>query len=341
MKAIKKIAIRIPNWIGDAVFSLSLIRLVRIVFNKASIYLIMRKSVKEVFSNNPDYNEIILINDKQELFKTGIHLKKYHFDLYINLPESLSAHLISYLSGSIIRLGFKRDFGWLFNQFSLPKNKLIIHRSQKYFNLIKYFLQKKGITSPRTVLNEAKIYLTSNEIKHAKMFLKKYKLKKVLIGINPNCSSESRRWLESRFAQLSDILISNKNISVIFFGSKLEKGYVDEIIKLTKIKPLNLAGLTTLREYCGILSLLNVFVTNDSGPMHLANAVGTNVIALEGPADIRETGMLNKKAKFIYINKNIECSPCVKNVCPINKECMFAITVKDVIQALKKFKIPL
>ena len=154
--------------------------------------------------------------------------------------------------------------------------------------------------------------------------------------MNPNCSAPSRRWLKERFADLADILIEKHNISVLFFGSKKEKGYVSSIIRMMKQKPVNMAGKITLREYMMILKKIKLFITNDSGPMHLANGVGTDVIALEGPADVLETGMINKNSKRIYVNKNLKCAPCVKNKCIRNNKCMKAISVKDVLKQVNK-----
>ncbi len=112
---------------------------------------------------------------------------------------------------------------------------------------------------------------------------------------------------------------------------------MDSIIQKMNNKPVNLAGKTNLREYIAILKQINLFITNDTGPMHLANAVGTDVIAFEGPADVNSTGMFNKAGKRIYIDKKLPpCSPCVKNICPKNNECMKNITVKDVLKEIKK-----
>lgn len=339
----KRIAIRIPNWIGDAVLSTPLLLFIREYFPGSEIYLVVREKVKDVFLNNKNYNKKVIINDKKKgILKTGISLRKYNFDIYFNLPESLSSLVICFLSSSKIRLGYDTFLASLFLNNSLKSPGSKIHRALKYIHLFDYFLDKYRNSSADILTQlhkkkvESAVFLTRKEINRGKEILKRYKGYKKFIGINPNCSAVSRRWLKMRFSRLADILIKKYKVNVLFFGSASEKEYVKSITNQMKEKPINLAGEINLREYIAILKSINLFITNDSGPMHLANAVATNVIALEGPADIKETGMLNTKGMRIYINKKLTCSPCVKNKCPKNNECMKAITVQDVIKEVDK-----
>ncbi len=339
----KRIAIRVPNWIGDAVLSTPLLLIIREYFPGSEIYLIMRKKVKDVFLNNKNYNKIVILDDKKKgVLKSGIFLRKYNFDIYFNLPESLSSLVICFLSSAKIRLGYGTFLAGLFLNNSLKSPGPEIHRALKYIHLLDYFLDKyrNSSTDILTQLHKKKVesavFLTKKETNRGKEILKKYKNHKKFIGINPNSSAVSRRWLKMRFSQLSDILIKKYKVNVVFFGSASEREYVKSIINQMKENPINLAGEINLREYMAILKSIDLFITNDSGPMHLANAVGTDVIALEGPADIKETGMLNTKSRRIYINKGFPCSPCVKNKCPKNNECMKAITVQDVLKEIKK-----
>jgi len=339
-----KIAIRIPNWIGDAVLSTPFLFFTRKYFPKSRIYLIMRKKVKEVFTNNPYYNKIITINDKKQgllsAMKEGFKLKKYKFDIFFILPDSFSSAFNAFFSRAKLRVGYKNECRDFLLNFRLKKPDVVIHRRYKYLNLLKEVLVKYfnyehiPIEDDLKKNIKASIFLTKEEIKHAKEILKNIKGKK--IGINPNASAASRRWFKERFAQLADKIISELKLNVIFFGSIDEKNYVKEILNMMKYRAIDMSGKLSLREYITILKHLDLFITNDSGPMHLANAVGTPVIAIEGAADIKETGMFNDGIK-IYIYKNLPCSPCVKNVCPYNFKCLDAIKVSDVFNAVKKF----
>jgi len=338
-----KIAIRIPNWIGDAVLSTSFLHFTKKYFPDCELYLIMRKKVADVFNNNPHFDNIIIIDDKRNGILSsiyeGLRLRKYRFDIFFILPDSFSSAMVAYFSGAAIRIGYKNEGRSFMLNLGIREPIKVIHRVYKYLNLLKAFLVKYYKYDEKRIdelfKKEAKteIFLSKDEVMQAKEILRK--IKGFKIGINPNVSAESRRWFKERFAQLADRIVKEFKAKVIFFGSKEEEEYVSNIVKSVKGKVYNFAGKINLREYITILSQLNLFITNDSGPMHLANAVGTEVIALEGAADINETGMFNN-SKRIYINKNLPCSPCVKNVCPYNLECLREITVEDVFKEVRK-----
>lgn len=330
------VAIRIPNWIGDAVLSLPFVKNVKEVFKNYKIILVMREKVKDVFKNNPYYDKIVIINDKKysiiSAIIEGIKLRQYRIKIFFILPDSFSSALIGFFSNARIRAGYKNEFRDIFLNFKLNKPEKVIHRSEKYLNILSEFLKKNKIKKIK-FSKEAEIFLTEKEIKFAKEYLKNIKGK--IVGINPNASAISRRWFKERFALLADKLIERLNVNVIFFGSKNETDYVSELIKYVRHPVYNFAGKLSLREYIAILKELDLFITNDSGPMHLANIVGTPVIAIEGAADINETGMINPGIK-IYVFKNLPCSPCVKNICPYNLECLYAISVDDVFKYAEK-----
>ncbi len=328
------IGIRIPNWIGDAILAIPFIKTLRKIYKNNNIFIIGRESPLTIFFNNPYVDYLIHLNDKEEgIIKSGFKLRKYKIDIMFILPTSLSSAIIGYLSGSKIRVGYKKEMRNILLSYSykLPEEK--IHRSKQYLYLLKYF-NKIDIENIKL---ESRLYLSKEEIKRGKNILSRViNNKRKIIGLNPNCSAISRKWPGEKFAKLADIL--NKKYNIIFFGSKKEKEYVDNIISMIedRDKIINLSGIINLREYISILSLIDLFITNDSGPMHIANSVGTSLIALEGPADVHETGVINNYP-HIYISKNLPCSPCVKNVCPYShNNCMKLIEVDEVVEAVKK-----
>ncbi len=340
--AIKKIAIRIPNWIGDALLSTPFIRYTAKYFPNAKIYLIFRKSVEPLFKIKDYQAEHIVIDDKQDgLIKTGSFLREFKFDLYFNLPESISSIVLAFLSRARIKAGYRGETLGLLLNFRLRKPKNVIPRALKYFRILSIFLKKYKNEDMNELEKDfiknarSELLLDKEEIERGETILNEYKLKNKIIGINPNCSAETRRWPGERFARLADLLINRYNGGVIFFGNSDEKEYVYYIVSIMDNKPVNLTGKTNLREYIAVLKLIDLFITNDSGPMHLANSMGTDVIALEGPADVLETGMLNPDSRRIYIDKKLSCSPCVKNKCRKDIECMRAISVDDVLNEVK------
>jgi len=137
------------------------------------------------------------------------------------------------------------------------------------------------------------------------------------------------------FIGLAELIQSRTNANIVITGSSDEVGLGDEIISACARKPVNLAGRTNLRDLMGLISLAAVAVTNDSGPMHVANALGTPVVAVFGPTDPRITGPVRPRAAAI--KKNVPCGPCEYRICPYDHRCMSGIKAEEVFAALRQF----
>jgi heptosyltransferase-1 len=145
---------------------------------------------------------------------------------------------------------------------------------------------------------------------------------------------DTKLWREDRFAMLADRIARELNIPVVITGSAHEKSYAGSIIKEVKTTiVVDLAGQTTLKDLACLYRQAAVVVTTDSGPMHIAAAVGTPVVALFGPTDPRRTGPYGRG--HTVISKTLPCSPCFLKQCP-TKECMEGITVEEVFEGVKE-----
>jgi len=171
-----------------------------------------------------------------------------------------------------------------------------------------------------------------------KLYHDKKKYPKKTLGLNPGATyGSAKRWYPDRFALVAKELSSKYDI--VIFGSDAEKEMADEIEKVLKENDVtnyqNLAGKTSVKELIEYIAGLSLFITNDSGPMHLAAAYKVPTIALFGPTKWDETSPWeNEKAKIV--RKELECSPCMKRVCPIKThECMKSIKVEDVLKEIK------
>ncbi|MBI2447742.1 MAG: lipopolysaccharide heptosyltransferase II [Candidatus Omnitrophica bacterium] len=165
----------------------------------------------------------------------------------------------------------------------------------------------------------------------------KIKKGKYLIGLNPGARfGPAKRWLAERFVELGNRLTLKFNASIILFGGPEEKEFVSGIaagIKTQQGEVLNMAGSTSLGQLAGLIERCNVFITNDTGPMHIAYGVRTPVVAIFGSTDPNRTGPPGDSHKIV--RKDVPCSPCFKRVCPYDMECMKAITVDDVMDAVE------
>jgi len=351
---IKKILIRSPNWIGDAVLITPAIKALRKAFPDAYISLLVRAWVSEIFEGNSDINEIILYVDKFKGIRGKLQLagvlRKKNFDMAILFQNAFDAALIAWLSGIPERIGYSRDWRRPLLTCAVPVKKAVHtlqstvysprHQVYYYLNLLKESLNIESDDIEPT------IYLKKEELHEARNLLNS----SLVIGISPGATyGPAKRWKLERFAELILRIINELNGRVVLFGSKSEIEIANEIIKAvhslwktrssSRLTPhalpiLNIVGKTNLRQLMALISECDAFITNDSGPMHIACAMLVPVVAIFGSTDPEVTGPLGKNHKVIY--KCLPCSPCLKRECPEGHlRCMEDITVDDVFNALK------
>ncbi|RLB07542.1 MAG: lipopolysaccharide heptosyltransferase II, partial [Deltaproteobacteria bacterium] len=159
---------------------------------------------------------------------------------------------------------------------------------------------------------------------------------KLLIGFNPGATyGDAKCWPPGRFVELGRKLIEDYDASIIIFGSRTPK----EMALNTAIAQgigegcLNLSGKTSLLQLASLLRQCKLLVTNDTGTMHLAAAVGTQVVAIFGPTDPRATSPLGEG--HVVVRKEVPCSPCLKRVCPEDHRCMKLIEVEEVCEVIR------
>ncbi|MBW1768896.1 MAG: glycosyltransferase family 9 protein, partial [Deltaproteobacteria bacterium] len=157
--------------------------------------------------------------------------------------------------------------------------------------------------------------------------------KKPLVAINPIAKWRTKLWRPERFAILADRIRDEMGCEVIFTGSNLDEQIIGDITAMMKARPLNLAGQTNLKELAYFYSRCKLLITTDTGPMHMAAAMGCSVVALFGPTAPWRTGPYGKGHKVI--RADVECSPCFKKRCEHTK-CMEEITVEKVFEGVKE-----
>lgn len=343
-KTAERILIRGVNWIGDAVLTLPAIRAVRRAFPDARISLLVKPWVAEIFKGNSDVDEIILYNEEHKgvigKLKLARTLRWKKFDKAILLQNAFDAALLAWLAGIPERIGYSRDLrGFLLTKaLPLKNNAEGEHQVYYYLNLLK----EAGI---KPVTAEPYIYLSDEEREHARALLNLSPITPHLspfIGINPGATyGSAKRWPAENFAGLMRMIIDELDGRVIIFGSPAEVEIADEIVKKvrtqnSKLKThiLNMTGKTNLRELAALISECDAFVTNDSGPMHIAAALHLPTVALFGSTDSSATGPFGDGHKVI--TKKLSCSPCLERECPEGHlKCMTEISSEVAFSALK------
>jgi len=331
-----KIIVRVPNWIGDSILAVPATYSLSKNFPQAQIWMAAKEWVKDLFISHDFIKGVIPIpdlNDLKTLRDSVQEIKKFHFDIGILLTNSFSSALLFYLAKIPERWGYTRDGrGVLLTKgVGLKKQEDCSHQVNYYLGLISGLGLK---TSPPKI----SLPITQEEKREAKEVLLSLNvdLKRPLIILHPGASyGPAKRWHTEKYAELAILLQDRKKADVLITGSPDEAELAESIASFMTKKPLNLAGKTSLRLLAGLISHADLFITNDSGPMHMANAMKIPAIAIFGPTDPSLTGPFQQPAAII--KKDVPCWPCSYRECPFDHRCMINIDPEEVFQACQKF----
>lgn len=332
-REIRRILIRSVNWIGDAVLTTPAISSLRRNFPEAKISILAKPWVSEIFKGNPDIDDVILYEESGLGYRLRLigDIRRRGFDMAVLFQNAFEAALIAFLSGIPIRLGYSTDGRGILLRPSITvraetKKK---HHLEYYLDLLRDAgLSVEGI-SPVLNLDEV-------ERAWAIDFLKRngWDEGKRLIGINPGATyGRAKRWYPERFAFLIDRLMGEGLTAIIFSGPG-ENPIVEEIKNRVGSKPILSVEGVSVRELSSLIERCSIFISNDTGPMHLASALQVPVVAIFGSTDPNMTGPVGERQRIIY--KNVECSPCFLRECPKDFRCMDLITVDEVFYAVKE-----
>ncbi|UCC39385.1 MAG: lipopolysaccharide heptosyltransferase II [Candidatus Aminicenantes bacterium] len=331
-----KIIVRAPNWIGDAVLSVPSIESLSKNFPRAQIWVAATEWVKDLFTSYDFIKGVVSLSDLNTLKgirNSAQNLKKSRFETGVLLTNSFSSAFLFYLAKIPERWGYVRDGrGLLLTRGVSPKGQ------GKLSHQLNYYLELISGLSLKTYPPEISLPLTQDEMSQAKERLLSLNvdLGKPLVLLNPGASyGPAKRWPASRFAELASLYQQRKNVEILIIGSSDESELAESIVSSMPKKPLSLVGKTSLRLLAGLISHAALFITNDSGPMHLANALKIPVTAIFGPTDPRLTGPFQEPA--VVLKKDVPCWPCSYRECPFDHGCMRKIGPEEVFEAGQKF----
>lgn len=305
-----KVLIELPTWLGDSVMTTPAIENVIKHLIDPEVTLIGSSVSVGVLKNHPKVIQTYVLDKKIiNFFKILANIQE--FDYFFSFRASFRSKLLKRIVNS------KNKYQY---------NKRIAqgqHQVEKYNNFVNHSLKIKS---------------TPGSLKlHPKDHAKK-KLTKI-VGINPGASyGSAKRWYPKEFANVAINLSSE--FDIIIFGGPNEKGFALEIenylIDRNVRNYQNLAGKTTVIELMGFISILDLLVTGDSGPMHIAAAFQVPTISIFGPTSDLETSQWMNRKNMI-LKKNLDCQPCMKRTCPLNHHnCMKQIKAQEVLELINK-----
>jgi heptosyltransferase-2 len=312
------ILVRATNWVGDAVMSLPALRAIRERFSTARISVLAKPWVADLYGRESFIDEIILYSG-QSPWRTGHQLRSRRFDCAILLQNAFEAAWIAWLARIPTRIGYKRDGRQLLltRAVNVPKPGQIPRHERFYYLEL---LRRAGIIGALPESEE--IRLGSGAVPSAKR----------VIGVSPGAAyGTAKRWLPERFAEAAGALATARGASIAVFGSKGERELCGEVAQLLNGHQVtNYAGQTTLAQFIDLASGCELFLTNDSGSMHIASALGVPTVAIFGATDDSTTGPTGPNARVV--RHPVDCSPCLLRQCPIDHRCMTGVSAERVVQ---------
>ena len=328
----EKILIVAPNWIGDAVLSLPVVDASAGLWPQAELTVLARPGTSEIFSAGKpavkvlEYHWGVGHHKLGSLLKWGLRLRRERYHTAVLLPNSLGTAMLVRMAGIPQRAGYATDGrGWLLtHQLPDRRKERGLHQVNYYIELIRSMGANQVDLTPR-------LKLKPDFVRRADTWLSDLEVRKndVLIGVHPGAAyGEAKRWFPERFgAVLGRLKKSGRQF--VLFGGPGEETLAEKVCKQMSVRPINLVGNTTVTEALALISRCSLFLSNDSGLMHVAAALGIPQLALFGSTDPEKTAPLNDQAVVIH-PKEVSCTPCFKRHCPQNLECMEAITVDEV-----------
>lgn len=340
------ILVRVPNWIGDAVMCLPALMDIRDCFAKAGITILARPTIAELLREQCGINDVLIYEHRTDhrgifgLLRLSQVIRKRGFDTAVLFQNAFEAAVLASLSNIPIRIGYATDGrGWLLSQSVRLSSQPFLHQTRYYQQLV------ETITKVPSKDRAPKLVVTANdqvayEAKFSDVFSPSETL---LIGMNPgSVYGSAKRWLPERFAELGDQLVAKirkkypeySSVRCLLMGGKGEEALGVEIANRMGSQPIVLSGKTSIRELMSILRRCAVLVTNDTGPMHMAQALGVPVVAIFGSTDPEATGLSGEGQSVI--RTHVRCSPCLLRACPIDHRCMTGVSTDQVMTAVMK-----
>ena len=334
---IKRVVVRGTNWVGDSVMTVPALRALRRLLPDAKITLAIRPSAKGIFSE-ADFIDEVLVYDRRNAFSVVSQIREWRrrqFDLAVLFQNAFEAALIPFIAGVPTRLGYATESrqAMLTHPLPVPDWRSSKHEVFYYLYLITALEQLLSGTSTVCEADPDISLAISESRKHdAAELLRSYGIdeaRSVVALVPGSINSRAKRWPAESYAALADRLLEQQR-QVLLIGSRDEIDVTNEVTRRMRHQPVVLTGKTSLDQVTAVLALVDLVVTNDTGPAHIAAALGCPTIVIFGPTNPLTTRPFSFKTEIM--RHPPDCAPCMLRDCPIDHRCMTAITVDEVFE---------
>ena len=304
-------------------------------FPQAEITVLANPLVSQMFSPHSCVDRVITFHRNGAhrgiagRLRLAAELRRHRFDLAVIFPNSFEGALIPWLAGIPLRLGKNSDGRGLLLTHRYPRTlqRSDQHQVLNYLDMLNYF----SLASDAPLLDLQTTPAEDGAL--AALFASRgIAPGQVVLGINPGATfGSAKRWYPDRFAEVARELSRRWGARVVITGGPAETEMAARIEELLGGACLNLAGATSVRELMALIKRCDFFITNDSGPMHIAAAFDVPLVAIFGSTDHRTTSAFFDRG--VIVRRSTDCAPCMQRECPTDHRCMTAVTAGEVIDA--------
>jgi len=340
---VRKILVRSANWIGDTVMMIPSLMALKKTFPHAQITVLAKPWVIPLLKNHPSVDKTMIFakgdsvfSSLKELARIISWLRAERFDLAVLFQNAFEAAFLAYTGKVKYRVGYTTDGRGFLLTHKVKRDQHIL-----FVHQVEYFLGLIEVMDWHVEKREPVLYVNDEDNRSGSLMVSSMGIEDTsfIFGINPGAEyGSAKRWPEERFAVIGEWAAKRWNAKVVIFGSSSETEIADKVTNLMHTaNPVNLCGRTTLGQAMALIKKCKFFLTNDSGLMHIAAAFDIPLVAIFGPTDHIVTSPVSNSARII--RHSINCSPCLKEVCPLDHRCMLSIEPEEVweqMEALKK-----
>lgn len=327
---INRVLVRGTNWVGDAVMTIPALRKIRKILPQAQITLASRFWAKDLFAE-ADYVDEFLTAKRGGIMQTLREARDWSqrdFDLALILPNSFGAALVPALARIKYRLGYDTDRRriLLTHPVALPDWRDSRHEAYYYLNLVDE-VEKLLTGRVEIAVPDFGLQISEQRSIAATTLLSRFGVSQsdLVIALCPgSINSRAKRWPAENYAALADLVIENLKAKVLLVGSAAEIDVSSEVRAKMRHEPVSLTGETNLDQLVGVLNRVDLLITNDTGPAHIASALGRPTLVIFGPTNPLTTRPFSDAAQIV--RQPPDCAPCMLRDCPIDHRCMTAIT---------------
>jgi len=342
LDGIKRILLIQLGDIGDVVLTFPSIKALHENFPQANLIIAVREKARELIEDCPWATGVISINkDKRRLAQEiayqkdfFLRLRKYNFDLAIDMRRGTRGAILAFLSGARQRIGFYTNEGrlwrdWAFTHLVSPEERPGQYVAERYFNLLATYNIRTENIWPELVIPQEK------QQRAAALFRKEnIPSARPVIAVQPFSLWQYKEWGREKYIQMIDRIQSKYDLSIIITGSADERYWASEIVKKCKQNVYNFAGKTAIGMLAAVLKACNLFIGGDSAGMHISSAVGTPTISIFGPTSSADWAP--RGPQHCIVQKDLICVPCHQKGCQGSEisRCLKELTVDEVMSAV-------